>query len=296
MQMLAYPCDDTEYDAEALGLDKAVRSRGVIAAGDCLSLAAAGGMAVTLSPGICNLKMDEYWGVTARLKAACTFTLDASDGVLSRYDIVRARLDKTAQTVECEVLKGTPSSAPSIPAAPQRDANADEIYLHAVYVGAGALEITAANITDLRLNTAVCGLVRDGIERIPTEQLAAQAESMITQTRTRADGQLDQLAEELAIVHEGGLYGVVVNDTAALPASGWSAAAPYTQTVTAAKMAELYEPFADVVLSGTAAQKAAQGLEWNKISWITAGSGTITATCCRAAPTIDLAVNLWVIV
>ncbi|MEG1276063.1 MAG: hypothetical protein RSD27_10305, partial [Ruthenibacterium sp.] len=97
MQMLAYPCDDTAYDAEALGLDKAVRSRGVFAAGDCLSLSAAGGMAVTLSPGLCNLKMDEYWGVTAHLKAACTFTLDASDGVLSRYDIIRARLDKATQ-------------------------------------------------------------------------------------------------------------------------------------------------------------------------------------------------------
>lgn len=51
--MLCFPLDNTEYEAEGLGLEHVTRSRGVFAADDNLRVSAGGGMNVTISPGIC---------------------------------------------------------------------------------------------------------------------------------------------------------------------------------------------------------------------------------------------------
>lgn len=171
--MLCFPLDNTEYEAEGLGLEHVTRSRGVFAADDNLRVSAGGGMNVTISPGVCFLKMGEYWGVTALQKTALSLPIQTADGVLTRKDAVVARIDKVANLAEIVVKPGTPASSPELPAI-VRDDDYDEIYLASVTVGAGAVEITNAAISDLRLDETVCGLMVDTAAKIPTQAFSDQ--------------------------------------------------------------------------------------------------------------------------
>ena len=130
-------------------------------------------MNVTISPGVCFLKMGEYWGVTALQKTALSLPIQTADGTLTRKDAVVARIDKVANLAEIVVKPGTPASSPELPAI-VRDDDYDEIYLASVTVGAGVVEITNATISDLRLDETVCGLMVDTAAKIPTQALAEQ--------------------------------------------------------------------------------------------------------------------------
>jgi hypothetical protein len=130
-------------------------------------------MNVTISPGVCFLKMSEYWGVTALQKTALSLPIQTADGTLTRKDVVVARIDKVANLAEIVVKPGTPASSPELPAI-VRDDDYDEIYLASVTVGAGVVEITNAAISDLRLDETVCGLMVDTAAKIPTQALAEQ--------------------------------------------------------------------------------------------------------------------------
>ena len=130
-------------------------------------------MNVTISPGVCFLKMGEYWGVTALQKTALSLPIQTADGTLTRKDVVVARIDKVANLAEIVVKPGTPASSPELPAI-VRDDDYDEIYLASVTVGAGVVEITNAAISDLRLDETVCGLMVDTAAKIPTQALAEQ--------------------------------------------------------------------------------------------------------------------------
>ena len=130
-------------------------------------------MNVTISPGVCFLKMGEYWGVTALQKTALSLPIQTADGTLTRKDVVVARIDKVANLAEIVVKPGTPASSPELPAI-VRDDDYDEIYLASVTVEAGVVEITNAAISDLRLDETVCGLMVDTAAKIPTQALAEQ--------------------------------------------------------------------------------------------------------------------------
>lgn len=85
-------------------------------------------------------------------------TIDPADGVLNRIDRIVARYDVVDREIRLEVKKGTFASNP-IPKELQRDADAYELGIADIYVGKGAISITQANITDLRKNKEICGLV-----------------------------------------------------------------------------------------------------------------------------------------
>lgn len=79
----------------------------------------------------------------------------------------------------------------------------------------------------------------------------------------------------------------------ALPADGWSAEAPYTQTVAAEGMLESDAPDADVDMSGAAADTAADiAAAWSLIGRIDAGDGAVTAVCFEDRPEIDLTIRM----
>lgn len=84
--------------------------------------------------------------------------IDPADGVLNRIDRIVARYDVVDREIRLEVKKGTFASNPVAPAL-QRDSDAYELALADIYVGAGVLSITEANITDLRDDSELCGKV-----------------------------------------------------------------------------------------------------------------------------------------
>ena len=84
---------------------------------------------------------------------------------------------------------------------------------------------------------------------------------------------------------------------ATLTASGWSASAPYQQTVSAEGILATDDPFVDVDMSGASgsAQGAALTEAWGFVGRVTAGEGQITAYCYEDKPAVNLPVILKVV-
>lgn len=201
--MICFPLDNMEYEAKDMGAYLGTRTRGVFSAEENLAVSAgAGGLTVTVAPGLAWLKRDEYWGTAALNEAAFSLTLDAADGVLKRMDAIVCRLDKVGNKAELVVKKGSFAEEPTV-AAPVRDESYDELYLATVLVDAGATDLAAENITDQRLNEEYCGLMRDGVTGIPTEAMQEQASALFNSLYEQLRGR----AEELEQVIEGIVHG-----------------------------------------------------------------------------------------
>ena len=83
--------------------------------------------------------------------------------------------------------------------------------------------------------------------------------------------------------------------TATLPASGWTNAAPFTQTVSVSGILSTDTPIADVVLDVNTPTAIAQIEAWANVSKIETADGTITATCLEELPAIDIPIQLKVV-
>ena len=182
LAIVAFPLDNTEYTASAMGAFLATRTRGVYSADDSLAVTANGNMTVTVGPGLAWLKAADYWGLAVCSEAAATLTVPTASSSAKRMDAVCLRLDKTGNKAELIVKPGTPAAMPVLPPL-QRNDSYDEIYLASISLAAGQVAVSAADITDLRLNEDYCGLMRDGVTGIPTAQLSAQADALMAQLR-----------------------------------------------------------------------------------------------------------------
>ena len=182
LAIVAFPLDNTEYTASAMGAFLATRTRGVYSADDSLAVTANGNMTVTVGPGLAWLKAADYWGLAVCSEAAATLTVPTASSSAKRMDAVCLRLDKTGNKAELIVKPGTPAAMPVLPPL-QRNDSYDEIYLASISLAAGQVAVSAADITDLRLNEDYCGLMRDGVTGIPTAQITAQANALMEQLR-----------------------------------------------------------------------------------------------------------------
>ena len=182
MAIVAFPLDNTEYTASAMGAFLATRTRGVYSADDSLAVTANGNMTVTVGPGLAWLKAADYWGLAVCSEAAANLTVPTASSSAKRMDAVCLRLDKTGNKAELIVKPGTPAAMPVLPPL-QRNDSYDEIYLAGISLAAGAVAVSAADITDLRLNEDYCGLMRDGVTGLPTAQITAQADALMEQLR-----------------------------------------------------------------------------------------------------------------
>ena len=131
-----------------------------------------------------KLKVAEYDGMKVKVQKGAGFiagrmylleeetiiTLDTADGVLNRIDRIVLRCDYANRNITVAVKKGSYSASPTAPAL-TRDANVHELALADVYVAAGVITITTANITDQRLNTALCGIVTGLVEQADTQEI-----------------------------------------------------------------------------------------------------------------------------
>ncbi|WGT38137.1 phage tail protein [Lysinibacillus sp. 1 U-2021] len=109
-------------------------------------------------------------------------SLDVADGVLKRIDRIVMRLDHLTRKIELVVKKGTFASNPVAPSL-QRNTDAYELALADVLINNGATQVTQANITDQRLNTALCGIVHGTVNQVDTTTLFNQYQSWINQQK-----------------------------------------------------------------------------------------------------------------
>ena len=246
-----------------MGACLCTRTRGVFSADDNLAVTpGTEGLSVLVSPGIAWFKWSEYWGTAAVQEKSLTLKLDAADGALDRLDVVVGRLDKVGNLADISIRKGAPSSSPTI-TDPVRNSSADEIYLAAVRVRAGAVSITAEDITDMRLNEEYCGLMRDGVTGIPTAQLQEQAQELIDHLNEEIKGIEQGTEVMLKTIYGGSEDGVVArSDTAAKAESAKACtgnSATASKLETSRKIGNAYfDGSKDVSLSDVGAEPAFQ--------------------------------------
>lgn len=135
------------------------------------------GMAVTVKTGKVFINGYFFHNTTD-----LSIILDTADGVLKRIDRIVVRWSLTNRAISIEVKKGTNASTPS-PKVIQRDADVFELALADILISNGVVEVTQSSVTDLRLNTELCGLVTQTVQTIDTSQLAAQLETWFDEYR-----------------------------------------------------------------------------------------------------------------
>lgn len=105
-----------------------------------------------------------------------SLTLATADGVLNRIDRIVVRWDLTERKISTVVKSSAPSASPVAPEL-QRDADAYELCIADVMVGAGVTAISQAVITDQRLNMSLCGVVAGVVQQIDTDAFNAQLQA-----------------------------------------------------------------------------------------------------------------------
>lgn len=143
----------------------------IMSRADALKVREGGGMNVTLSIGGAWLEGAGYINTSD-----LTFTLDTADGALSRIDRMVIRNDYADRRTYAAVKKGAYSAQP-VAAGLQRDADAYEIAVADILVAKGVVSITQSVITDIRLNSSLCGIVTGLIEQADTTEIFNQFEA-----------------------------------------------------------------------------------------------------------------------
>ena len=157
-----------------------------------------------------KLKVVEYSGMKVKVKKGAGFiggrmyildtdkviTLDTADGALSRIDRIVLRCDYSNRLISAEVVKGSYSE---VPTAPELTRNADvyELALADVYVAAGVITITTANITDQRLNTSLCGTVTGLVEQADTTEIFNQFQGYLQEFKQTSEAEYTEWLEGL---------------------------------------------------------------------------------------------------
>ena len=191
----AYPLDGTQnYVASQAGAWHGTRTSGVWAGDENLKPSVTGARQISISDGLAWFTTDKYWGKVYCNTANVNFTLPTADGVLDKICRFVVRWNKTLNQAKLMMLEGELSSQPAAPAR----STTDELYdlvIADYLVQHGETEASTARLTDQRLNEELCGLMRDGVTRLPTDAFQAQAEALI-----------GQLEEELAAAQGGTAY------------------------------------------------------------------------------------------
>ena len=176
--IVTYPLNGIDYDAADAAGYTATRTSGVYSGEEDFAVTAAGGLSVTVSAGVGWVHPARFEGYSVIMREAETLTLALADGQRPRIDCIVLRYDAAAHKSSLLVLQGTPDTQPTAPGI-SRTALLYDLCLAQITRPAGSTAITAGNITDTRLDPALCGVMRDGVTGIPTEELIASARERI---------------------------------------------------------------------------------------------------------------------
>lgn len=143
------------------------------------------GMNIQVDTGVCYINGYMGW-----VEKAETFEIEESD-TQARIDRIVARLSFIDRKIELYVKKGTAAGNPTAPEL-QRDYDIYEIALADIRVNANVIEITQANITDLRLNTELCGIVANQLQHVDTTTLFNQYQDWLNRITGEAETDLVQ--------------------------------------------------------------------------------------------------------
>ena len=177
-KIVLYPANDYDFDAADVAAYLAGLTSGVFSGDEDFPVTAAGGLKVTVGAGRGWVHPSRFTGYSITKREADTLTLPLADPSLPRIDRIVMRYDAGARATSLQVLQGTASSTPTGPAISRTELIYD-LCLAEIARPAGSTSISTGQITDTRLDEALCGIVRDGVTGIPTDELLAAAKERI---------------------------------------------------------------------------------------------------------------------
>lgn len=180
-----------------------------------LAVTASGGMTVSVSSGYVNIE-----GKVKFFSTPTTLTIATAGGTYERIDTVVAECNYSDREITVKVVTGAYSASPKA-TAPVRTAAAYQLVLAEIDVPAGATEITQKNITDMRTDSSVCGLVTGTVSQIDFSTVKAQFDSWFEDVKGTLDSdaagnlknQIDAANEKIAQLYPVGSIYLSVNDT-----------------------------------------------------------------------------------
>src|SRR5699024_4746666 len=117
--------------------------------------------------------------------------IDVADGLLNRIDRIVVRYDTVDREMKLEVKRGDYATN-AVAKGLQRDADAYELGLADIIVKNGIISITQANISDLRLNDDLCGIVHGIVEQVDTTTLFNQYLTWLDEKKDQYDNDMLQ--------------------------------------------------------------------------------------------------------
>lgn len=178
MAFITYPLNNIDYTAEDAELFHCTRTSGIWAE-DSFSISVTGAdNNVTIGTGIAWINNKEFSGKVAALKSAEVLDLGIADSTHPRIDVIAIQYSANNNATDIVIKKGSPATNPVRPAI-VRNGAVYELYIASVYRPAGATVITASNVTDLRMDETVCGLMADSVTHIDTKAINRQVQELL---------------------------------------------------------------------------------------------------------------------
>ena len=184
-KIVLYPANGYDFDAADVAAYLAGLTSGVFSGDEDFPVTATGGLKVTVGAGRGWVHPSRFTGYSITKREADTLTMPLADPSLPRIDRIVMRYDAGARAASLQVLQGTASSTPTAPAISRTELIYD-LCLAEITRPAGSTSITTGQITDTRLDEALCGIVRDGVTGIPTDELLAAAKERINALEEKA--------------------------------------------------------------------------------------------------------------
>ena len=184
-KIVLYPANGFDFDAADVAAYLAGLTSGVFSSAEDFPVTAAGGLKVTVGAGRGWVHPSRFTGYSITKREADTLTMPLADPSLPRIDRIVMRYDAGVRAASLQVLQGTASSTPTAPAISRTELIYD-LCLAEITRPAAAASITTGQITDTRLDEKLCGIVRDGVTGIPTDELLAAARERISALEEKA--------------------------------------------------------------------------------------------------------------
>lgn len=184
-KIVLYPANGFDFDAADVAAYLAGLASGVFSGDEDFPVTAAGGLKVTVGAGRGWVHPSRFTGYSITKREADTLTMPLADPSLPRIDRIVMRYDAGARAASLQVLQGTASSTPTAPAISRTELIYD-LCLAEITRPAGSTAVTTGQITDTRLDEKLCGIVRDGVTGIPTDELLAAAKERIGELEEKA--------------------------------------------------------------------------------------------------------------
>lgn len=173
-----------------------------------LQVTANNDMTVTVNGGYVNID-----GKVKIFENPTPLIIETAGATYPRIDSIVLERNDTERDITLKVVKGGYSSLP-LAHTPVREEGVYQLVIAQIWVDAGVIKITQADISDTRSNKEICGFVAAAVDQIDFSQVQAQFDSYIENYKIQAaedyaqynedmEAYLDQIAEDFATWFEG---------------------------------------------------------------------------------------------